>query len=67
MDSVFNFQAYVDIVDAWGWKSYTIIYETNEGLLRLQGLLKAQRRSEFPTTVRQLPETNDYRYSMKFS
>lgn len=56
-------QAYVDIVDAWGWKSYTIIYETNDGLLRLQELLKAQRRSEHPTTIRQLPDTNDYRYS----
>lgn len=55
-------KAYVDIVDTWGWKSYTIIYETNDGLLRLQELLKAQRRSKHPTTVRQLPDTNDYRY-----
>lgn len=55
-------QAYVDIVEAWGWKTFTIIYETNDGLLRLQELLKAHRRTEFPTTVRQLPDTNDYRY-----
>lgn len=56
-------KAYVDIVETWGWKSYTIIYETNDGLLRLQELLKANRRSKHPTTVRQLPDTNDYRYS----
>lgn len=59
----YNFvqQAYVDIVKAWGWKSFTIIYETNEGLVRLQELLKAHGPSEFPITVRQLPDTVDYR------
>lgn len=55
-------QAYVDIVKSWGWKSFTIIYETNEGLVRLQELLKAHGPSEFPITVRQLPDTNDYRW-----
>lgn len=55
-------KAYVDIVDTWGWKHYTIIYESNDGLLRLQELLKAHRRAEYPTTIRQLPDTNDYRY-----
>lgn len=34
-------RAYVDIVRAWGWKSFTIVYESNEGLVRLQELLKA--------------------------
>lgn len=58
-------KAYVDIVESWGWKSFTIIYETNDGLLRLQELLKANRRSKHPTTVRQLPDTNDYRPLLK--
>ena len=55
------FQAYVDIVKVWGWKSFTIIYENNEGLVRLQELLKAHGPSEFPIAVRQLGEGPDYR------
>lgn len=63
----FVLKAFVDIVDAWGWKAYTIIYERNDGLLRLQELLKATRRAEYPTTVRQLPDTNDYRFCIKLN
>jgi ionotropic kainate glutamate receptor 2 len=55
-------QAYVDLVRAWGWRSFTIIDESNEGLVRLQELLKAHGPSEFPITVRQLGEGSDYRY-----
>ncbi|EGI61386.1 Glutamate receptor, ionotropic kainate 1 [Acromyrmex echinatior] len=54
-------KAYVDLVKAWGWKSFTIIYENNEGLVRLQELLKAHGPSEFPITVRQLSEGSEYR------
>ncbi|KAK0092566.1 hypothetical protein PV326_001143, partial [Microctonus aethiopoides] len=54
-------KAYVDLVKAWGWKSFTIIYENNEGLVRLQELLKAHGPSEFPIAVRQLGEGDDYR------
>ncbi|XP_074099238.1 kainate-type ionotropic glutamate receptor subunit 1D isoform X7 [Cotesia typhae] len=58
-------KAYVDLVKAWGWKSFTIIYENNEGLVRLQELLKAHGPSEFPIAVRQLGETDDYRPLLK--
>lgn len=58
-------KAYVDIVKAWGWKSFTIIYETNEGLVRLQELLKAHGPSEFPIAVRQLSDSGDYRPLLK--
>lgn len=54
-------KAYVNLVKAWGWKSFTIIYETNEGLVRLQELLKAYGSSEFPITVRQLTDSGDFR------
>lgn len=54
-------QAYVDLVKAWGWKSFTIIYDSNDGLVRLQELLKAHGPSEFPITVRQLSEGSEYR------
>ncbi|XP_076391789.1 kainate-type ionotropic glutamate receptor subunit 1D isoform X8 [Megachile rotundata] len=58
-------KAYVDLVKAWGWKSFTIIYENNEGLVRLQELLKAHGPSEFPITVRQLNEGSEYRPLLK--
>ncbi|XP_043469345.1 glutamate receptor ionotropic, kainate 2 isoform X3 [Leptopilina heterotoma] len=58
-------KAYVDLVKAWGWKSFTIIYENNEGLVRLQELLKAHGPSEFPITVRQLGEGPNYRELLK--
>ncbi|XP_049845011.1 glutamate receptor ionotropic, kainate 2 isoform X1 [Schistocerca gregaria] len=58
-------KAYVDLVRAWGWKSFTIIYENNEGLVRLQELLKAHGPSEFPIAVRQLGEGTDYRPLLK--
>lgn len=51
----------MDLVKIWGWKSFTIIYENNEGLVRLQELLKAHGPYEFPITVRQLGEGTDYR------
>ncbi|XP_063242515.1 glutamate receptor ionotropic, kainate 2 [Bacillus rossius redtenbacheri] len=57
--------AYVDLVKAWGWKSFTIIYENNEGLVRLQELLKAHGPSELPVAVRQLGEGSDYRPLLK--
>ncbi|KAK9498544.1 hypothetical protein O3M35_003153 [Rhynocoris fuscipes] len=58
-------KAYVQLVEAFGWKSFTIIYESNEGLVRLQELLKAHGPSDFPIAVRQLPEGNDYRPLLK--
>jgi ionotropic kainate glutamate receptor 2 len=58
-------KAYVDLVRAWGWRQFTIIYETNEGLVRLQELLKAHGPSEYPITVRQLSDNGDYRPLLK--
>lgn len=55
-------QAYVDIVRHWGWKTFTIIYENNDGIVRLQELLKAHGMTPFPITVRQLSDSGDYRW-----
>ncbi|XP_062531194.1 glutamate receptor ionotropic, kainate 2 isoform X4 [Bombyx mori] len=58
-------RAYVDLVRAWGWKSFTIVYENSDGLVRLQELLKAHGPSELPVSVRQLPDSHDYRPLLK--
>lgn len=57
-------QAYLDLVKKWGWKSFTIIYESNEGLVRLQELLKARNAalSAYPITIRQLGSGRDHRW-----
>ncbi|XP_063622158.1 glutamate receptor ionotropic, kainate 2 isoform X1 [Cydia splendana] len=58
-------RAYVDLVRAWGWKSFTIVYENSDGLVRLQELLKAHGPLELPVAVRQLPDSHDYRPLLK--
>ncbi|KAK9880188.1 hypothetical protein WA026_010060 [Henosepilachna vigintioctopunctata] len=58
-------KAFVDLVKSWAWKSFTIIYENNEGLVRLQELLKAHGPSDYPITVRQLSVGSDYRPLLK--
>ncbi|XP_026318745.1 glutamate receptor ionotropic, kainate 2 isoform X2 [Hyposmocoma kahamanoa] len=58
-------RAYVDLVRAWGWKSFTIVYENSDGLVRLQELLKAHGPTELPVSVRQLPDSHDYRPLLK--
>lgn len=57
-------QAYLDLVKKWGWKSFTIIYESNDGLIRLQELLKARNSAlaAYPITVRQLGSGRDHRW-----
>ncbi|KAL4716150.1 hypothetical protein ACJJTC_013927 [Scirpophaga incertulas] len=58
-------RAFVDLVKTWGWKSFTIVYENSDGLVRLQELLKAHGPSELPVSVRQLPKSHDYRPLLK--
>lgn len=45
------------------WKSFCILYEDNDGLVRLQELLKTPSPHEFKVTIRQLPHGNDYRWA----
>lgn len=46
--------AYADLINYWGWKRFTVIYEDDDGLLRLQEVLKATKGSEHKITVRRL-------------
>ena len=54
-------QAYRDVVYGWGWKSFSILYEDQGGLVRLQDLMKASKRSGYRVMIRQLPKNGDYR------
>lgn len=54
-------QAYADVVKGWNWKSFTVLYEDEEGLMRLQDVIQLSTVPNYKVIVRQLPESNDYR------
>jgi len=62
------FKAYVELISRFRWKSYTILYEDNQGLVRLQELLKSPTvdgdHQDIKISVRQLPHGDDYRWEL---
>ena len=59
MTSIYIFQAYVNLIESFGWNSFTILYQDNQGLVRLQELLKAPTQSDIKIVVRQLSFKDD--------
>ncbi|KAF2364828.1 Ionotropic glutamate receptor L-glutamate and glycine-binding domain [Trinorchestia longiramus] len=55
-------QAYYDVLKRLEWKSFVVLYDSSEGLVRLQSLLKSD---EWTVTVRQLQEDADWRPLLK--
>ncbi|XP_068247412.1 glutamate receptor ionotropic, kainate 2-like isoform X2 [Palaemon carinicauda] len=55
-------KAYMDVLKALGWRKFCIIYQNNNGLIRVQELLKDE---SFKITLRQLPVSDDYRPMLK--
>lgn len=51
---MFEFQVFKDLVKINHWESFTIVYEDNNGLLRLSKLLKYYDKKGYPVNVRQL-------------
>ena len=60
-------KAFADFVKKVGWKSFVILYENEEGLVRLQELIKMPKTfSGMQVTLRQLTgDTTDYRPLLK--
>uniref|UniRef100_A0A1B6CLB4 Glutamate receptor n=2 Tax=Clastoptera arizonana TaxID=38151 RepID=A0A1B6CLB4_9HEMI len=54
-------KVYADIVGEFQWKTFTLLYADDEGLLRLNELLKLFTMKPYHVTVRQLDEGLDYR------
>jgi hypothetical protein len=54
-------QAYVDVIRTWEWTAFTILYEEEEAMVRLQHLLKVSTTSGYKINVRKLPQTDNYR------
>ncbi|KAK3931587.1 Glutamate receptor ionotropic, kainate 2 [Frankliniella fusca] len=58
-------KAITDLLDDMAWKTFTVVYEDDEGLFRLQEVLKAHGPRDSPITVRRLGEDPDYRPLLK--
>lgn len=60
-------KAFADFVKDIGWKSFIILYETEDGLVKMQELLKLPKTfADVKITLRQLtPGTDDYRPLLK--
>ena len=61
------FQAYADLVRTLGWKSFVILFQTEDSLVKLQELIKVpQNFEDVKMTLRQLDlTTDDYRPLLK--
>ncbi|KAL7026717.1 hypothetical protein ACKWTF_005135 [Chironomus riparius] len=58
-------RAYADLLIDYTWKSYTIIYEDDDSLIRLKDILQIHDPQSSPVTVRQLGDGPDYRPLLK--
>lgn len=48
--------AYADLIKEWKWSKFTVIYEDNDGLIRLQEVLKLAQGANHKVTVRKLAQ-----------
>lgn len=57
--------ALAELIVDYSWKSFTIIYETDESLMRLKDILQIHDPGDHPITVRQIGSDPDYRPLLK--
>lgn len=55
-DSDFLAEAYASVLDDYSWKSYTIIFESQENLVKLKDILQIHDPQSSPVTLRQLDD-----------
>ncbi|CAL1283901.1 unnamed protein product [Larinioides sclopetarius] len=54
-------QAYIDVVRKWEWKDFIIVYEENEGIIRLQDFLKETATRNWNIQVYRFQPDQSYR------
>jgi glutamate receptor, ionotropic, invertebrate len=59
--SLHGIKALKEVVRDMGWKSFTVLYQRDDALVRLQEVLKDHGPQDAPITVRQLPHGDDFR------
>ncbi|XP_054273168.1 glutamate receptor ionotropic, kainate 2-like [Macrosteles quadrilineatus] len=58
-------QALADLVKAFKWNSFTIVFDQSEDLIKMKDLLSYYDHRGFPVTVRQLDEGSNYRPTLR--
>ncbi|KAK6641282.1 hypothetical protein RUM44_012991 [Polyplax serrata] len=58
-------QALVDIVKAWKWKTFTIVYQSELELLQFDKVLKLSDSKEYMISVKQLGDGENYRDTLR--
>lgn len=58
-------EALAALIIDYSWKSFTIIYQTDESLMRLKDVLQIHNPDDYPITVRQIGSDPDYRPLLK--
>ncbi|XP_067000651.2 glutamate receptor ionotropic, kainate 2 [Anabrus simplex] len=58
-------QALAEVVRQMRWRTYTILYQDDSALVRLQGVLQNTNPGDNPIIVRQLDPNKDYRPTLK--
>jgi hypothetical protein len=64
--SLHGIKALKEVVRDMGWKSFTVLYQRDDALVRLQEVLKDHGPQDAPITVRQLPYGDDFRLYIDF-
>ncbi|XP_037026038.1 glutamate receptor ionotropic, kainate 2-like [Bradysia coprophila] len=59
-------QALAQIIDDYEWNGFTLLYDNNESLERLQDVLENHGPDDNAITILQLPEDEDYQPILKF-
>ncbi|XP_054706414.1 glutamate receptor ionotropic, kainate 2-like [Uloborus diversus] len=54
-------RAYLDVVRKWGWTKFNILYEENEGIVRLQDFLKEASERDWDIRIHQFREGMPFR------
>lgn len=58
-------RVYVELLNALGWRKFTILYEDGSSLVRLSALLKMFDKKDKPVTVRQLDPQRNHRQVLR--
>lgn len=55
----FTLQAYKSLVENYGWKSFTLLYQDNHGLMRLQELITSTTKADVKIVMKRLNFKNN--------
>jgi hypothetical protein len=55
----------MELLNIFGWRKFTVLYEDRSGLIRLSELLKMFDKKDKPVTLRQLDPKGNHRQVMR--